>query len=165
MDFDTLAELSADDLREMGIAAIGPRKKLVSAISSMRGVGQGKYSTADLYQVSSGRCQGPSASLDASPSHPLQRGGALALPHPSMPPHLTCWCVWPSTVTLHQGRYKLEESASMGGINNVKLAIDMKTERKVALKVAVTRLELTQLQRPPVPACREPHRRSCLSPA
>ena len=66
----------------MGILALGPRKKLIAAISSLRGLGQGKYSTADLYQ----------------------------------------------------GRYKLEESASMGGLNAVKLAIDMKTERKVALK-------------------------------
>jgi len=82
VDFDTLVELPADDLREMGIAALGPRKKLIAAISSMRGVGQGKYSTADLYQ----------------------------------------------------GRYKLEETSSMGGLNMVKLAIDMKTERKVALK-------------------------------
>ena len=82
VDFDTLAELSADDLRDMGIVALGPRKKLAAAISSMRGVGQGKYSTADLYQ----------------------------------------------------GRYKLEETAAMGGLNAVKLAIDMKTERRVALK-------------------------------
>lgn len=82
VDFDTLVELSADDLREMGILALGPRKKLIGAISSLRGLGRGKYSTADLYQ----------------------------------------------------GRYKLEESASMGGLNSVKLAIDMKTERKVALK-------------------------------
>jgi len=66
----------------MGIVALGPRKKLIAAINSMKGVGQGKYSTADLYQ----------------------------------------------------GRYKLEETSSMGGINIVKLAIDMKTERKVALK-------------------------------
>ena len=70
------------DLREMGITALGPRKKLSAAISAMRGVGTGKYSTADLYQ----------------------------------------------------GRYKLEESASMGGLNSVKLAIDMKTERRVCLK-------------------------------
>jgi len=56
--------------------------QLLAAISSMRGVGQGKYSTADLYQ----------------------------------------------------GRYKLEETTQMGGLNVVKLAIDMKTERKVALK-------------------------------
>jgi len=82
VDFDTLVELSADDLREMGIAALGPRKKLLAAISSMRGVGLGKYSTADLYQ----------------------------------------------------GRYKIEETSTMGGLNLVKLAIDMKTERKVALK-------------------------------
>ena len=39
-----------------------------------------------------------------------------------------------STADLYQGRYKLEESTSMGGLNLVKLAIDMKTERKVALK-------------------------------
>ena len=82
VDFETLVELSVDDLREMGITALGPRKKLVAAISSLRGLGTGKYSTADLYQ----------------------------------------------------GRYKLEETASMGGLNSVKLAIDMKTERKVALK-------------------------------
>ena len=82
VDFETLVELTPADLREMGIAALGPRKKLAAAISSMKGVGQGKFSTADLYQ----------------------------------------------------GRYKLEESTSMGGLNLVKLAIDMKTERKVALK-------------------------------
>jgi N-acetylneuraminic acid mutarotase len=82
LDFDTLVELTPSDLREMGITALGPRKKLAAAISSMRGVGQGKYSTADLYQ----------------------------------------------------GRYKLEESSSMGGLNMVKLALDMKTERRVALK-------------------------------
>ena len=82
LDFDTLVELTPSDLREMGITALGPRKKLAAAISSMRGVGAGKYSTADLYQ----------------------------------------------------GRYKLEESASMGGLNMVKLALDMKTERRVALK-------------------------------
>ena len=40
VDFDTLVELSADDLREMGIVALGPRKKLMAAISSLRGVGQ-----------------------------------------------------------------------------------------------------------------------------
>ena len=34
----------------MGITALGPRKKLAAAIASMRGVGTGKYSTADLYQ-------------------------------------------------------------------------------------------------------------------
>jgi len=82
LDFDTLVELTPADLREMGITALGPRKKLAAAIASMRGVGTGKYSTADLYQ----------------------------------------------------GRYKLEESASMGGLNLVKLALDMKTERRVALK-------------------------------
>ena len=66
----------------MGINAIGPRKKFAAAISAMRGVGQGKFSTADLYQ----------------------------------------------------GRYKMEETASMGGLNAVKLAVDMKSERRVALK-------------------------------
>eukprot|EP00966_Prymnesium_polylepis_P291418 6731163-Prymnesium_polylepis.1 len=73
VDFDTLVELTPEDLREMGITAIGPRKKFASAISSMRGVGQGKFSTADLYQ----------------------------------------------------GRYKMEETAAMGGLNAVKLAVDM----------------------------------------
>ena len=82
VDFETLVELSGEDLREMGIVAIGPRKKLVAAISAMRALGQGKYSTADLYQ----------------------------------------------------GRYKLEETSSMGGLNSVKLAVDLKTEKKVALK-------------------------------
>ena len=37
----------------MGILALGPRKKLIAAISSLRGIGAGKYSTADLYQVRS----------------------------------------------------------------------------------------------------------------
>lgn len=82
VDFDTLVELSADDLREMGILALGPRKKLAAAISGMRGIGQGKYSTTDLYQ----------------------------------------------------GRYKVEETTSMGGLNQVKLAVDLKTERRVVLK-------------------------------
>lgn len=49
VDFGTLSELNADDLREMGITALGPRKKLAAAISAMHSVGQGKYSTSELY--------------------------------------------------------------------------------------------------------------------
>lgn len=48
VDFGTLAELTADDLREMGITALGPRKKLAAAISALRTMGKGKYSTSEL---------------------------------------------------------------------------------------------------------------------
>ena len=40
---------------------------------------------------------------------------------------------WYSTADLYQGRYKLEETSRMGGLNMIKLAIDMKHQRKVAL--------------------------------
>ena len=47
---------------------------------------------------------------------------------------LTLTLALPPSPTLILTRYKLEESASMGGLNLVKLALDMKTERRVALK-------------------------------
>merc|ERR1711966_109773 len=50
VDFDTLVELSSEDLRDMGITALGPRKKLVAAINAMKNSSSGMYSTSELYQ-------------------------------------------------------------------------------------------------------------------
>ena len=53
IDETVLPNLTAEDLKELGVASLGHRRKLLDAIAALRGDASGKAPTADVPTASS----------------------------------------------------------------------------------------------------------------
>ena len=88
IDLRVLPELTADDLKELGVAAIGHRRLLLKAIADLA-AGAGRAAAEDVPAAS--------APVQSSPVSPLPPPGtpALAGGHPGAPPHAgEGWVGW-----------------------------------------------------------------------